>query len=142
MRFSWDEEQQKMQYNANLRLMFSNVEDVTRAVEDFINQLAIARGVRKEDIMARLYDRWSWRFGNSRNLSEESTKQNEAAMAKIAEQSQTGEKRETDKYKRKDDTTISKVLSLYAAGKNYSEIGRCLHIDRRTVKQIVVRHSV
>ncbi len=50
--------------------------------------------------------------------------------------------RETDKYKRKDENTINKVKQLLSEGKNYSQIARSLHIDRRTVKKIDVKYGL
>ena len=41
-----------------------------------------------------------------------------------------------EKHKRKDEDTVNKVREMLNQGKSYSQIGRALNIDRRTVSRI------
>ena len=148
-RFRWNQknEQEKSQelmriiYNSSI-MRYDSIEDQADMVENFIDRLALSQNVKKEDIIEELYKRWGYIIaGSATGLSEEQATKKRDITPEVPKPLQAIGIRETDKYKKKDENTVKEVCELLSEGKNYSEIARELHIDRRTVKNMAVKYG-
>ena len=148
-RFRWNQknEQEKSQdlmriiHNSPI-MRYDNIEDQADMVETFIDRLALSQNVKKEDIIEELYKRWEYIItGSTTGLSEEQATQKRNITPEVPKPLQAIGIRATDKYKKKDEYTVKEVCELLSEGKNYSEIARELHIDRRTVKKNAVKYG-
>lgn len=121
---------------------YDDIEDQVDIVEFFIDALVKSQEGNKEDIIEGLYRRWDRiEMEKKACLSQEQTVQNEEFASEMMETPQANGISAADKYKKKDDNTVNEVCRLLLHGNNYSEIARELHIDRRTVKKIAVKHG-
>lgn len=148
-RFRWNQknEQEKSQelmriiYNSSI-MRYDSIEDQADMVENFIDRLTLSQNVKKEDIIEELYKRWGYIIaGSATGVSEEQATQKRDITPEVPKPLQAIGIRATDKYKKKDENTVKEVCELLSEGKNYSEIARELHIDRRTVKNMAVKYG-
>ncbi len=144
--FRWSQKREQEKKNDLMRIInnsqtvkYDNIENQLDMAECFIEMLCKNQHVNKEDIVEGLCKRWDFIM-----MEKVAGQHGEQAFQKrdtIPEAFHTDRARETDKYKRKDENTINKVKQLLSDGKNYSEIARSLHIDRRTVKKVAVKYG-
>lgn len=148
-RFAWSEkpeqdkrmELQRVSIGSKF-IKHADIEDQVDMAEHFIDLLSKNQEVNKEDIIEGLCRRWYCiKMEEQACLSQEQTVQNEEFASEMIESPQANGISAADKYKKKDDNTVNEVCSLLFHGNNYSEIARKLHIDRRTVKKIAVKHG-
>lgn len=148
-RFRWDQQNEQEKSQALMRvvlnspiIIYGNIEVQLDMAEDFIERLALSQNVKKEDIIEGLYKRWGYiMVGSTTGLSEERATQKKDITPEVTKPLQSNGISAMDKYKKKDENTVKKVCELLSEGKNYSEVARELHIDRRTVKKIAVKNG-
>ena len=122
-------------------IKYENIEDQVDMAEEFIERIALNQKIKKEDIIEGVCKRWDLNFIMMKDYEKESEKQKKNITPKEQNAHQISEIKATDKYKKKDENTVKEVRRLLSEGKNYSEIARKLHIDRRTVKGIAVNNG-
>lgn len=145
--FRWNQQKEQEKKTDLMRIInnsrtanYDGIENYLDIAEYFIEMLCKNQQIKKEDIVEGLCRRWDYiMMEKVAGLHGEQAVQKKDAAP---EAFHAGRARETDKYKRKDENTINKVRELLFEGKNYSEIARALHIDRRTVKKIAVKHGL
>lgn len=123
-------------------IKYDDIEDQVDMAEYFIDQLSKHQEVNKEDIIEGLCRRWDRiEMEKKACLSQEQTVRNEEFASEMMETPHANGISAANKYKKKDGNTVNEVCRLLFHGNNYSEIARELHIDRRTVKKIAVKHG-